>query len=109
MVESRGDSVQPETQTNPMPRREFIKRSLTASSGVFIGMAVGDPLKTPMLVNNSMPLKSASGNGGCNNGVGNGSDCLPPGLENNGRDDLDNDDGPGDAPGNPGNQGGNKA
>ena len=42
---------------------------------------------------------------GCNNGVGNGSDCLPPGLENNGKSFLDNDDTFG-TPGDPQNQGG---
>lgn len=42
---------------------------------------------------------------GCNNGVGNGPDCLPPGLQNNGKVFLDNDDVDG-TPGNPQNQGG---
>ncbi len=109
MVESRDDSIQPDMQTNPMPRREFIQRSLIASGGVFVGMAAGDRLQTPKLSRNGMPSGPASrggGSRGCNNGVGNGSDCLPNGLENNGRDDLDNDDGPGDRPGNPGNRGG---
>jgi hypothetical protein len=40
-----------------------------------------------------------------NNGVGNGPDCLPPGLEKNGKSFLDNDD-QGGTPGNPQNQGG---
>lgn len=43
----------------------------------------------------------------CNNGVGNGSDCLPPGLQKNGKDFLDNDDVNG-VPGSPQNQGGFK-
>lgn len=53
---------------------------------------------------------SAGGGGGGrplpkgNNGVGNGSDALPPGLQNNGRSDLDNDDN-GGTPGNPQNRG----
>ena len=42
---------------------------------------------------------------GCNNGVGNGPDCLPPGLEKNGKKFLDNDDVFG-SPGNPQNRGG---
>lgn len=42
---------------------------------------------------------------GCNNGVGNDSDCLPPGIEQNGKSFLDNDDTFG-TPGNPQNQGG---
>ena len=42
---------------------------------------------------------------GCNNGVGNGSDCLPPGLAKNGKLHLDNDD-LGGTPGNPQNKGG---
>ena len=41
----------------------------------------------------------------CNNGVGNGSDCLPPGLQKNGKSFLDNDDVFG-TPGNPQNKGG---
>ncbi len=41
----------------------------------------------------------------CNNGVGNGADCLPPGLEKNGKLFLDNDD-HGGTPGDPQNQGG---
>jgi hypothetical protein len=42
-----------------------------------------------------------------NNGVGNGPDCLPPGLEKNGKTFLDNDDGPPPGvPGGPLNQGG---
>jgi hypothetical protein len=41
----------------------------------------------------------------CNNGVGNGSDCLPPGLQKNGKNYLDNDDVYG-TPGNPQNKGG---
>ncbi len=44
---------------------------------------------------------------GCNNGVGNGSDCLPPGIDQNGKLYLDNDDVNG-TPGNPQNQGGFK-
>ena len=40
-----------------------------------------------------------------NNGVGNGPDCLPPGLKKNGKSFLDNDDN-GGTPGSPQNQGG---
>lgn len=65
----------------------------------------------PVMLGLSMPslnaiASSAGGRVNCNNGVGNGADCLPPGLENNGRTDLDNDDS-GGVPGNPGNRGGN--
>ena len=49
-------------------------------------------------------VKSAGQN--CNNGVGNGSDCLPPGLQKNGKTFLDNDDN-GGTPGNPESKGGN--
>ena len=42
----------------------------------------------------------------CDNGVGNGPDCNPHGIQKNYDDgkDLVNDDDPGDAPGNPGNR-----
>src|SRR4029453_3523996 len=43
----------------------------------------------------------------CDNGVGDGPDCLPNGLEKNGKTFLDNDDGPPPGvPGGPLNQGG---
>lgn len=90
-----------DNKSDGMPRREFIRRSLLASGAVFAGMAVGEKMAVPALASNRMPRRPASN---CNNGVGNGADCLPPGLERNGRTDLDNDDGPGDAPGNPGNR-----
>lgn len=41
----------------------------------------------------------------CNNGVGNGPDCLPPGIDKNGKFFLDNDD-HGGTPGEPQNKGG---
>ena len=54
------------------------------------------------------PSTEAIAQSGCNNGVGNGPDCLPPGLERNGKGPiLDNDDN-GGTPGSPQNQGGNK-
>ena len=52
-----------------------------------------------------MPSIAAAGS--CNNGVGDGADCLPPGLQKNGKGYLDNDDVWG-TPGNPQNQGGPK-
>ncbi len=48
---------------------------------------------------------SAAAKTKCNNGVGNGADCLPPGLQKNGKTFLDNDDN-GGVPGSPQNQGG---
>jgi len=53
----------------------------------------------PSIASAGSPLR------GCNNGVGNGPDCLPPGLQNNDKDFLDNDDVFG-TPGNPQNRGG---
>ena len=53
----------------------------------------------------AMPALARNGSYNCNNGVGNGSDCLPPGLEKNGKTFLDNDDVYG-TPGNPQNRGG---
>jgi hypothetical protein len=45
---------------------------------------------------------------GCNNGVGNGPDCVPPGLDQNGKSLLGNNenDDQGGIPGSPQNQGG---
>jgi hypothetical protein len=67
--------------------------------------------KTAYVVPVIMTLKAvpsfASHGSNCNNGVGNGSDCLPPGIEKNGKIYLDNDDKWG-TPGNPQNRGGFK-
>jgi hypothetical protein len=52
-----------------------------------------------------IPSIASAGSPGCNNGPGNGPDCLPPGLEKNGKTFLDNDDIFG-TPGNPQNKGG---
>lgn len=61
-----------------------------------------------VLTLNAIPALASQGSKQkCNNGVGNGSDCLPPGLQKNGKDYLDNDDN-GGIPGNPQNKGGNK-
>ena len=54
-----------------------------------------------------LPSIASAGSIHCDNGVGNGSDCLPQGLINNGKTFLDNDDING-IPGSPQNQGGFK-
>jgi hypothetical protein len=82
-----------------LPRRDFIRKSLLASGGAFIGMAAGPKLLVPALNTLNMPMLAAS-RAKCNNGVGNYQDCPPPGFPPN------NDDDPEDAPGNPGNRGG---
>jgi hypothetical protein len=80
-------------------RREFMK-----AAGRF---AVYTPPALLVLMKPSREAIAASGAYGCNNGVGNGPDCLPPGLEKNGKGGiLDNDDN-GGTPGNPQNRGGN--
>jgi hypothetical protein len=58
----------------------------------------------PMIATISV-LPSIASAGSCNNGVGNGADCLPPGLEKNDKVFLDNDDN-GGVPGSPQNRGG---
>ena len=58
----------------------------------------------PMIATVSV-LPSIASAGSCNNGVGNGGDCLPPGLEKNEKTFLDNDD-QGGTPGDPQNRGG---
>ena len=73
-------------------RRKFLK---TATK-----VAIYTP---PAMMAISMPSLKAIAKSACNNGVGNGGDCLPPGLDWNGRDDLDNDD-HGGTPGNPQNR-----
>ena len=77
-------------------RRNFLK---TAGK-----IAVYTPPAMMALANPSLEAIARSG---CNNGVGNGADCLPPGLQNNEKFFLDNDDVYG-TPGNPQNQGGFK-
>jgi len=80
-------------------RREFMK---TAGR-----LAVYTAPAMVVLMKPSREAIAASG-AGCNNGVGNGPDCLPPGLEKNGKGGiLDNDDN-GGTPGNPQSQGGTK-
>ena len=76
-------------QTNKS-RRDFIKKS------AFVVPAI--------ITLQSMPALASSGSG-CNNGVGNGPDCLPPGIQQNGKHFLDNDDN-GGTPGGPQNRGG---
>ena len=79
-------------------RREFMKAAGR--------LAVYAPPTLLVLMKPTVEAIAASGK--CNNGVGNGPDCLPPGLEKNGKGGfLDNDDN-GGTPGNPQNQGGNK-
>jgi len=83
-------------------RREFMKAAGR--------LAVYTPPVLVVLMKPTLEAIAASGatTTGCNNGVGNGPDCLPPGLEKNGKGSiLDNDDN-GGTPGNPQNKGGNK-
>lgn len=75
-------------------RRNFLKKAGQ--------VAVYTPPAMLAVAHPSLAQIAASG---CNNGVGNGPDCLPPGLDKNGKDFLDNDDVTG-TPGNPQNQGG---
>lgn len=72
-----------------------------------IKVAYTAPLITTMSVLPSVASAGSPRVRGCNNGVGNGPDCLPPGLEKNGKTFLDNDD-KGGVPGNPQNKGGPK-
>lgn len=60
-----------------------------------------------VLTLSAMPSIASQGSAHCNNGVGNGADCLPPGLQKNKKTFLDNDDVYG-IPGNPQNRGGPK-
>jgi hypothetical protein len=76
-------------------RREFLKKSAYAVPVIMTLKAV------PALAGHGSYQQK------CNNGVGNGPDCKPPGLEKNGKDYLDNDDKWG-TPGNPQNRGGPK-
>jgi len=77
-------------------RRQFLKKAGKA--------AIYTP---PAMVALVHPSLKAIARSGCNNGVGNGADCLPPGLDMNGKDFLDNDDA-GGTPGDPQNQGGHQ-
>ena len=59
----------------------------------------------PAMIALGTPSLEAIARSGCNNGVGNGPDCLPPGIQKNGFTFLDNDDVTG-IPGDPQNRGG---
>lgn len=78
-------------------RRAFLKKA-----GKF---AVYTPPAMMMLMHPSANAVMKSAIGRCNNGVGNGPDYLPPGIEMNGKHYLDNDD-HGGVPGHPQNRGG---
>lgn len=75
-------------------RREFLKKT------TYVVPVVLTLSAAPSLAGQGSPHK-----GKCNNGVGNGPDCLPPGIEKNGKTFLDNDDN-GGIPGAPQNRGG---
>jgi len=93
------------TQSNDSPTTTELQRSRRSFLAVTGKAAVYTP---PVMLGLSLPsLEAIAKSANCNNGVGNGADCLPPGLVNNGRGDLDNDDS-GGVPGNPGNRGGNR-
>lgn len=96
---SENQNLSPTTQDG-MPRREFIRKSLTASGAAFVGMASGGKIPLPDSTANRMPRVSSSQRRG-NNGVGNGEDPQPPG-------NPPINDGPGTGPGNPGNRGGQR-
>ena len=80
-------------------RRAFLKKA-----GKY---AVYTPPAMMMLMHPSANAVMKSAMGGCNNGVSNGPDCLPPGINRNGKGYLDNDDN-GGIPGSPQNRGGFK-
>ena len=73
-------------------RREFLKKT-TYMVPVVLTLSAA-----PALAGTGSPQR-------CNNGVGNGPDCLPPGIQQNEKVFLDNDDVNG-VPGAPQNQGG---
>lgn len=84
-----------ELQSNS--RRKFLKKS------AYVVPVVMTLSAAPALAGHGSPKHKK----GCNNGVGNGPDCLPPGIDKNGKHYLDNDDKWG-TPGNPQNRGGFK-
>ena len=103
------------------PRRSSMARLMIVTAAVGLALVVTQmPSSTASAAStalsndeasfNSSTAKKAASSGTKtkgNNGVGNGPDCLPPGLEKNGKGGtLDNDDN-GGTPGNPQNQGGN--
>lgn len=80
-------------QTNSIPRREFIRKSVELSGAAFV-MSVGSKVPLPQLTQHRAPNQPASRVRG-NNGVGNGQDPQP-------RGNPPINDGPGTGPGNPG-------
>ena len=90
--------------TNSEERIEKNRRAFLKKAGKY---AVYTPPAMMMLMHPSANAVMKSGYGRCNNGVGNGPDCLPPGIEKNGKHYLDNDD-HGGVQGEPQNKGGFK-
>lgn len=93
MTENNNDVQLIIPEQTGMPRREFIRKSLVASGGAFVGMAAGSQMALPDM-SRRRPSRAASRG---NNGVGNGEDPQPPG-------NPPVNDGPGTGPGNPGNR-----
>lgn len=69
------------TQPQSLPRREFIRKSLLASGGAFIGMVTGPKLSLPQTNPSGMPMRPAS-RSKCDNRRGRNRNC-PPGLSDN--------------------------
>jgi hypothetical protein len=100
-INRHGGQMAEKRETNPLTEIEESRREFMKAAGK---LAV---YTAPAMLVLMKPSREAIAKSGCNNGVGNSTDCLPPGLENNGKGGfLDNDDNSG-TPGNPQNQGGN--
>lgn len=76
----------PETQERntelQMPRREFIRKSLIASGGVFVGMTTLGNTSLPALTGSKKPKSPSSGKGGTG-------DKNDKGGDDNGHEDDD--------------------
>jgi len=91
MEERKGNNPFTEIEES---RREFMK----AAGKLAVYTA---PAMLVLMKPSRQAIAQSISQSGCNNGVGNGADCLPPGLENNGKGGfLDNDD-HGGTPGDP--------
>ncbi|MBB5733268.1 hypothetical protein FHS61_002294 [Altererythrobacter atlanticus] len=94
-------------EDNQMQRMASDRRAFLGNCGKFAAtvppamtMLMSTSLVSPAIAQ-SAGIPDGNGGPGCNNGVGNGSDCAPPG-------NPPVNDGPGRGPGDPGNQGGGR-
>jgi len=98
---NRTEEARQEMANTEQSKAQLERRAFLLKAGRFAAytppamMILMSPGKYAIAKSGGANPKSGGGkptSAGCNNGVGNGSDCLPPGLAKNGKLHLDNDD-----------------